>query len=299
MATPKLPVARLKEVDDVEHRLRQKPSRPEIDREVQAVHTQCPLVAVEEADLLGAGEEVRGERDGLPRIHRERLGLVDGLEGIGLPVLDRHVLEAALETCRLVGNQRDQPVLVGQSHPAAGGLVAVPVARVEGVAHVVVVGLPIVLAEDTQRAILEDEERLERQDGLRGVAEARDQRIGSEREGGCGGVTHRLGDGEDEVLVDLDLARERKPGAVVPAKRDRLAGRERGAVGLPKCIGLGDRNALGRGMPAEIGEVGPYRVARLEQHDVRALLVRGLVIVEERDGIDAPAEARNGAAEPG
>ena len=295
----------VEEVDDVEHRLRQEPRRPEVDGEVQAVHPQHVLVAVEEADHLGAGEEVRGERDSLPRIYCERLGLVDGLEGVGLPVVDRHVLEAAVERRRLIGNECDEPILVGQSHPAAGGLVAVIGAgagvlhlRVVGVAHVIVVGFLIVLAEDTQRAVLEDEERLERQNGFGGVAESRDPRVRRERDWGGGGVAHRLGHGEDEVVVDGDFAREREARAVVPVERDRPAGRKGGAIGVPERVGLGKRDAPGRGNPAEIGEKGPRRVAGLEQHDVRALLVRGLVIVEERDGIDAPAEPRDGAAEP-
>ena len=109
------------------------------------------------------------------------LGLVDGLEGILLSVPDRYVLEAAAEGCLLIGDDCDEPILVRQTHPAAGGLVAVlgagtgvRDAGVVGVAHVLVVGVTIVLAEDAERAVLEDEEGLERQDGLGGVAEARD-----------------------------------------------------------------------------------------------------------------------------
>ena len=122
-------------------------------------------------------------------------------------------------------------------------------------------------------------------------AVAHHQRIGIKRRRGGRLVLDAVGDGEHELVVDRDLAREDEAMAVVPLQRHRLARREhRAALQRPHRVVVRQRLVHARRIaPAEIDEIGIVGALGRQQHDLRALLVGGLVIIFQAQIVEARA----------
>ncbi len=214
-------------------------------------------VAVEQLDLLGADEQALADRDRLAGRHGHPRAQVVDL--VAVLAVGQMVPEGGADLALLIGDQRGQPVLVGDAEPAA-------LARqldVAVVAQIVVVDLLKLAAEHADRALVQDVEA-ER----RGRAPAADQAVGLQRDRLVAGVLDPLHHGQEVVLVDRDLAQEAQARAIVPAQRDRLARPELGAVGLPLRVRTRHRDLRIGGDPAELDEVGVRRARRAEQGDV-------------------------------
>jgi hypothetical protein len=126
--------------------------------------------------------------------------------------------------------------VVGDPDPAIGrdlgDLGACALALHEGEIGGILVGdlgeLPVGHLDD---ALVEDEEALE----VVGDTVPGDEAVGREADGVAAAVLDRLGDGEEIVLVDRDLAAEGEARAVVPFERHRRCRRRasrprRGAI---------------------------------------------------------------------
>ncbi len=122
-------------------------------------------------------------------------------------------------------------------------------------------------------------------------AVAHHQRIRIERRRAAALVRHMVGDGEHVLVVDADIAREQKAVAVVPLQRHRLARRQRrAALELPRRLVVGQRLVhAGRVGPAEVDEVRIGSALGRQQHDLRALLVGGLVVILETQIVEPRA----------
>ena len=130
-----------------------------------------------------------------------------------------------------------------------------------------------------------------------GRAPAADQAVGLQRDRRGGGALDPLGDGQQIVVVDRELAHETQARAVVPAQRDRVIGPQLAAVRLPHGIRTRHRDARLGGNPAELDEIGVRRAGRVEQRDVRRIGRRADLIVGQHDMVEASAGQRERAVQ--
>ncbi len=214
---------------------------------------------------------------------------------IGADVVDLVVVAVVLDMAeidlgrqRLVGDQRGQPVFVGDARPAAGGGGVVGQA-----AMLVALGLGLVVGGLLQRAVDHAQQALEQHvvAGDLGLVVAADARPGEQRDRLAGGVLHRLVDREHVVVVDRQADLEGQPGAVVPGQRDRLAGRQ-----LVRRRGPGGvvvRQFHGRACrrrPAILDVVGMILRPRLQQPDQRRVRGDLLAVVLQHQVIELGAQ---------
>ena len=270
----------------VEERLGQEVEPAEVDRQVEAVHRQRVTVVVQPLDHLGAGEEAAGllqraaGRNRRPFV--EEVGLV--LAGLALAAID----EARVDPLLLVGNGHDLPVLVGDPDPAARGLLLDHPLFLD----VVVVELLQDPVEHPDQALVED---VEAEDV--GVAGARDQAVGRQRDRRFALVDHPLGDREHVVPVDLDDLLEADALLVGPLQGDRLVDRQGVPVGAPQGLSVRQVELPVARRPAEAREVGPGRAQGRQEVDVGALRIDRLPVALQRQVVEAAADQRDRAPE--
>ena len=144
-----------------------------VDQQVELVELELLVVAVDDADLLGAGEQARFGGAGRARRDRARGAQIVGLIGLGAADLVRQ--ELGVDLSRGIGDQRRGPVLVGDAEPAPWW---------PGTASVLLLldlrvgdSCQALLAEHADQALVQDVVALR----LR-RAVARDQRVGIERD---------------------------------------------------------------------------------------------------------------------
>ena len=255
-------------VQQAEDRLGQEIEPAPVDRIDETVDAGVFLIAVDGFPDLGAGEQIAGRgrgRAGGDGLHRHPgLGLVD----VGAGGVFHHRREG-LPRC---GRQRRHPVFVGKADPAVflnADQLGRPLARDGGkLGHVLVFLLEQLAVGHADDTLMQHEEVL----GV-GFAVAGQNAIGRGRKRRGAGIFQRLGDGEQELVVQLIDAAEDLAGAIVPTQRDRLARRQRGAgFDLPHGGGSGDQRGVGAGggHPAIDGVIG--------------FLHHGLQIATRRDG---------------
>ena len=272
-------------VEIIEDRLLDDPEPAPVDRVIELGDTAGLVgVAIEQADFLRASEEARDLRDRLARC--DLLGLE---RVVGLVRLVGAGAELAVERLTLVGDERGQPVFVGEAEPAAGrrellrGLVDVLVVRTVMRAAIVDRHRPDM--DRHRRRILRD-------------ADAVDEAVGSDGDGSGAGVEDGLANREHVILVDRDLDAEALAGGVGRVERDRRGRRQRGrARGRPDGVGSGRGQALRA--PAEACEIRVGRAGGRQQADRRRVLRDGLVIALEHEIVDPRALQVDGAGHAG
>ena len=190
--------------------------------------------------------------------------------------------EARFHGLVLIGNQRRQPVFVGEAEPTAG--------RVEfdrrGAFEVgVFVGVLQRAVEDADRSDMQEIGRRHRH-----LALARDQGIGEQRHCRARGVRHGLRHREHIVAVDAEAAGEGEARAIVPGEIDRMIGRELAARAGPERIGSGNFDAsVAAGDPTELDRIGLRGALGREQHDLGAVRIGGLAVADERQIVELAA----------
>src|SRR5262245_829309 len=272
-------------------RLGEEPEVAPVEQHLELSRALCAellVVALDQTDDLGAGEELR--REGGRGARRDLYGASRDVRlkrvlGTG------HALttgEAGFGRYGRVGHQGGSPILVGDAEPPAGLLERLRAAVLKdvGVADL----LQPVRPDGADKPLVQDHPNaVERRQAVPG-----DQGEGIERDGAAALVLHLVAYGEQIVGVDRDGAPEDEPLAVVPNQRDRGLGRERAlGLGAPERIAIGHRlrHALAR-TPAELGIVGMRRARRREQLHVGALGIHGLAVSGEHQIGDASALER-------
>ena len=187
----------------------------------------------------------------------------------------------------LIRYQRHQPVLVGDAHPAAGALVLDVAVFLDVLVLVLVQGT----VEDAQRAFVQDVVA-----ECRRRAVAGDQAIGNQRHRLADVVADPLRNREQVVLIDGERLFEHQTLAVVPGHGDRAIRRQRlggcrplGRRAWNRLVGVGGRH------PAELGVIGLAGSGGRQQHDFRAVAIRGHVVIGQRQIVDTCADGRDGA----
>ena len=118
MATPKLPRMAIDQVHRQEQRLGDEVEIAPVDQQLEAVELELLVVAVDDVDLLGAGEEVLVDASGSPRRDGQGGAEIVGLVGLDV-VAGRARRELRIDAGLGVGKQRRGPILVGDAEPAA------------------------------------------------------------------------------------------------------------------------------------------------------------------------------------
>ncbi len=146
--------------------------------------------------------------NGRGRARRNRL-LIEQIVGlIGPGRAEQGRGEARLQRCVVLRQQRRRPVFVGDAEPGIGDL-----ERHRLLLFDLAVGefLQALGAEHADKALMQNVEAV----GL-GRAVARNQRERIERHRRGGGIAHRIGHGEEIIVVHGDGAAERDALAIVP-----------------------------------------------------------------------------------
>ncbi len=283
------------EVQSTEHRLGDEVKPAPVDHQVELLDPEVLLVAVDRVDLFGAGEQALGGRGRGARLDAARVPAHAGLVDLGRAV--GALGEGAGIGHGLIGDRGRRPVLVGDADEAAGDvrprLALGGGTAVGGFLREVVVGvfLQAVAAEHADHALVEHVVAL----GVR-LTPARDEAVGIERDCVRALVLDLLADREHVFVVDGQDPLEQKPGAVVPGQGDRHVDRQGLAVGGPDGVVGRQRPGIGTD-PAELGIVRCLGAGRREQDDLGALVVHGLVVVLQRDVVDAAALQRDRSGE--
>ncbi len=245
------------------------------------------LVAGQQGHGLGAGEEVLGRGHLTAGPDGPRGAGVVGLIDVELAVLG--VAVDGVDLLARIGDQGRQPVFVGDAGPGAGGVELL--GRGAVLRQVLVLERPHAPVEVADRALVDDAVFAD----VRRHALALHRAIGRERHRQGAGVGDGVGEGEHVVLVHVDLARERQALAVGVGQDDRLAGRERGALG-ERPGGGGARQARHvLADPAEVHEPGEGRAFRPQHLDRRRVLGRRLAVLGEEEVVEACAAQRDRA----
>ncbi len=267
------------ELEHVEDRLGQEEQPSPIHRPLELGNAQSVLVIGEQRHDLGAGEQPVCDRD-----------LLAGGYGAGgaqvADVIDVHGLVGggAVEgpdLLGLIGDQRGQPVLVGDAEPTAvGGLVDFALL------------LPAPVALQLEAVAKPADGALVHVGGAQDVRwQAAALHLPERRDRDRGGalVRHRVGDGEHVLRVHGDGAGERQTLGRTVAEHDRVPGRERTTAARgPERVQA--RQALQVGAdPAELGEIGVDCALRPEQLHRRRLRIQGLVVAAEEQVVEARA----------
>ena len=194
-----------------------------VDQPVEFVELERIVVAVDDVDFLGAGEEPRVRGAGPARRDGQRGGEIVALVALG--VADLVCQEFRIDMGLGIGDECCGPILVGEAEPGIGG------GERDGLLLLDVgVGLLLqaLVAEHADQAFVQDvvAERVRR-------PVARDQRIGIKRDRRRAFVGDLVLDGEHVLVVDRDGAAEFEPFAVVPDERHGLADGERARTLLP------------------------------------------------------------------
>ena len=114
-----------------------------------------------------------------------------------------------------------------------------------------------------------------------------DQAIGIQRDTLVAGVTDRLGNGEEVVLVEGNAALEDQALAIVPGQRHWRFGSERAAVRAPWGLRTGYRHVAPGTDPAMFSIVCEPGSRRREQLDEIAILLHCLPIIVKNNVVDA------------
>ena len=114
-----------------------------------------------------------------------------------------------------------------------------------------------------------------------------DQRIGGDRDRLCAGIGDGLPHGEHILVVNRDGDAETLALAVRGVERDRLAGRQDGARGMPDRIGRGRHQPFAP--PAEACEISARRAGWRQQAHRRRILVDRLGVFAEHQIVDPRA----------
>ena len=185
-------------------------------RDAKALH-----IAVEEADLLGAGEEMPGHL-----VRCARRDGDDGAEEIGLEQIAGGRSETCIHPGLLIWDDRSQPVFFGNAEPAASGGVAL---------WALVLQLFIFDFAVAQRAVHHtDRADVHIEAGLfRTLALSRHKTPALHIDRCRAGVGHPLPHREHEILVDGDDLFKHHAGGVGVAQRHRRFGGEARAAGGP------------------------------------------------------------------
>ena len=111
-------------IDGVEDRLGQEGIPAPVDSQVETFDADLVDVPVDKIHLLGADEHPVGHLDVPAGRHPLRGALEIDLVPVdaAAAAVRQQVLVASRERHRLLGHQRDQPVLVGDAEPAAGAV---------------------------------------------------------------------------------------------------------------------------------------------------------------------------------
>ena len=265
--------------EQAEHRAGDEPKIAPVHRIVREVrHAEVALITLQELDPLGAGEQAPGLGQAAARGDLAGLALIDGL--VHIHAVGGGDAKTALHRFGLFWNHRRQPVLVGQTRPAA-------IVADVGVA----LFLPVLEGLDAKFVLF----------AQRCDAAFVDQRVGIQDRfalmlhRAVGDDSHRrrrvvldlLGDREHEVIVDGDGAAEDQALSAVKGERNRLAGAEHVARGLRPEAGGG--RGVRRARPAELGEIGLLRAFGAEQLDLGRALGRGDGVLLEIEVVDPRA----------
>ena len=197
-------------------------NQPQSIRRSNRSMSQGVAVVVDEADLLGAGEEPAGRLGGGPRRDRHRVHLE-----IGLVVMSG--LGRAREAARGTGRRSPGTRAVAQYlsvMPSQPRSLVVGNRRLVLERRCSLTSSRPSVAEDADQPLVQDVVA----GGLR-LAEARHPPVGRERHRAGRGVGDRVGDREHVVVVDRDRRREDEAGAVVIGERQR---RRRGQPGVAR-----------------------------------------------------------------
>ena len=111
-----------------------------------------------------------------------------------------------------------------------------------------------------------------------------EQCIGAGADRGVAGIGDALADGEQKILIDLQLDLEQLAGAIAPAHRDWAVGSERLAIGLPDSVAIRHLNAFTG--PAEMREIGFFGPIGCEQPDRVGIGFIGLEMIEQDEIVD-------------
>ncbi len=273
------------EIQRQEERLRQEEEPAPVDRQIKALDAVFVLILLKQFGLLGPGEQARlglhtrTRRGGLAA--QEIIGLIDGIAARGPGAEPRRIGLAA------AGRQRRHPVFAGDAMPAAAGL-----GGEFSVLKPVIADLFQSAVEDAEKAFVQDPEAL----GLRRAVKLH-QAVREQGDRLARAIHHRLGRGDQVILVDLVFDGKAQTLAIVPIKLHRIVRRQRtGRNGRPlrRTVGqLGGRARLSR--PSELGVISVFGLFRREQgHDRTVRIRRGLVALQ-LDIVDARTRERDGA----
>ena len=267
-------------VDQPEHRLGDEIEPAPVDQKVELADAQVLFIGVDLRDFLGAGEHQRLHGLRLPRRDGEGIRQEVGLEA-GPAVLE--IGEAGLERLLDLRHQRDGPVFVGDAQPA--------IRRFRRLHLLVLFDRRICELGEAFFAGHADQAFMQHVDaGGRRLVEARDAAVVGKRDRPCAGVLDRVGNLEHVVAVDRDRAREGEPGRIDVAERHRRRRRQRLiAFGFPD--GVGTRHRPGRRVAdeTELGILPVWQRRRVEQLDLRRILVDGQPVMLQLDVVDAAA----------
>ena len=244
-----------------------------VDRLVELGDAFVILVMLKGLYLLGTGEEARRLSDraaGGKQLGRE--GVIGLIGGVGTGA------ELAVELCLLIGDQRGQPIFVGETKPPAGGRELLG-RLVEVLELDAIIGAAVV---DGHRTGVD----LPRAGVLR-YADAVDIAVGRDGYGRGAAVLHRLADGEHILVVDRQLDRKALATSVGRGQRHRLARREDRRGGSPDGVGGGRLQPVVT--PAEAGEIRLRRAARRKQADRRRVRCDRFLVLDQHQVVDARA----------